>query len=120
MATPHVEIKACLRFGLLWRHPGFTSAIGCPRRPQAPVSLSDFATCASLAGHATSGWSSTGVPLIFHVFDSGHTDTIKSLFNAEVPANERTADGRGLMELAPDLATKEVLAKFSRATKSEL
>ena len=34
--------------------------------------------------------------------------------------NELTADGRGLMDLAPDLATKEVLSKFSRATKTEL
>ena len=51
----------------------------------------------------------------------GHTDTVKSLLNAEVPADQPTADGRLPMDLAPDKATKEVLKKFSRATaKAEL
>ena len=50
----------------------------------------------------------------------GHTDTVKSLLNAEVPVDEPTSDGRTPMDLAPDLATKEVLGKFSRATKAEL
>ena len=47
---------------------------------------------------------------------NGHTDTIKCLFNAELSGtainelnNERTADGRSLMDLAPNLATREVL-----------
>lgn len=50
----------------------------------------------------------------------GHTDTVKSLLNAEVPADQPTADGRLPMDLAPDGATKEVLKKFSRTPKAEL
>lgn len=58
----------------------------------------------------------------------GHTDTVKSLLNAEVPADQPTADGRLPMDLAPEkgpekgaIAMKEVLKKFSRATgKGEL
>ena len=51
---------------------------------------------------------------------NGHTDTIKCLFNAELSGtainelnNERTADGRSLMDLAPNLATREVLVRVS-------
>ena len=51
---------------------------------------------------------------------NGYTDTVKSLLNAEVPHDELTSDGRSPMDLAPDLATKEVLIKFSRAKKTEL
>eukprot|EP00964_Phaeocystis_antarctica_P072007 scaffold43986_cov59-Phaeocystis_antarctica.AAC.6 len=65
-----------------------------------------------------------GLTPMHRAVKNGHTDTIKSLFNAELSGKainalntELTADGRSLMDLAPDLATKEVLAKFSRATK---
>ena len=56
---------------------------------------------------------------------SGSTDAVKTLLNAEVPADQPTADGRTLSELAEELptaqrmATLEVLKKFARP-KAEL
>ena len=52
---------------------------------------------------------------------SKDVSTVKSLLNAEVPVDEPTGDGRTPLDLAPDLATKEILQKFSRSTtKPEL
>eukprot|EP00908_Phaeocystis_cordata_P016642 Transcript_27924.p1 GENE.Transcript_27924~~Transcript_27924.p1 ORF type:complete len:179 (-),score=42.37 Transcript_27924:68-604(-) len=61
-----------------------------------------------------------GLTPLHRAVAKGHTDTVKSLLNAEVPVDQLTGDGRTPMDLAPDLATKEVLGKFSRSTKSEL
>ena len=61
-----------------------------------------------------------GLTPLHRAVAKGHTDTVKSLLNAEVPVDQPTGDGRTPMDLAPDLATKEVLGKFSRSTKSEL
>ena len=58
---------------------------------------------------------------------SGSTDAVKTLLNAEVPADQPTADGRTPMQLATSLETakksamEEVLRKFARPTaKAEL
>ena len=49
----------------------------------------------------------------------GHTDTVKSLLNAEVPVDEETAEGLKPIELVGNskggLAMKEVLQKFARS-----
>merc|ERR1711871_1230098 len=53
---------------------------------------------------------------------SGSTDAVKTLLNAEVPADQPTADGRTPMQLAASLETakklamEEVLRKFARPT----
>ena len=61
-----------------------------------------------------------GLTPLHRAVAKGHTDAVKSLLNAEVPFDEPTGDGRLPAELAPDLATREVLAKFSRGSKTEL
>ena len=58
---------------------------------------------------------------------SGNTDAVKTLLNAEVPADQPTADGKTPLELAAGLdvpasqkmAIEEVLKKFARP-KTEL
>ena len=59
---------------------------------------------------------------------SGDTDSVKTLLNAEVAADEPTADGTTPSQLAAasdlpskeKMAIEEVLKKFARPTKSEL
>ena len=82
-----------------------------------------------------------GLTPLHRAVKNGHTDTVKAILNADVPVDDPTADGRTAMDLAetldmavpvsaktgrktpgiksPQLAMKEVLAKFAR-TKSEL
>jgi ankyrin repeat protein len=56
---------------------------------------------------------------------SGNTDAVKTLLNAEVPADQLTADGKSPLELADGLpsaqkmAVAEVLKKFARAPQGK-